>query len=349
MQALAGISRSISRALVQGVVQRSQSSSEAGVKSGAGAEEAEYKLLTAVSGFPKPGSNYNIDNILKGQIGDDAYFVARHVDDWGDDREGDAVRERLSPGPEQVPGAGQGRAGQHGQGNADVIGVADGVGGWRAYGVDPGQFSVNLMANCERLVMAGYFLSNQPSKLLAQGFREMQENKLPIIGSSTACLMMLSHSDLKLYTSNIGDSGFLVVRGGEVVHRSQEQQHYFNTPFQLSLPPTELQSEVLSDLPEQADRYEFSVEDGDVILVATDGIFDNVPDRLLVEEMDKVWLCKDEKRLQQCANSIALMARRLSRDPKFLSPFSVNALAAGLEAEGGKPDDITVLLATVSL
>jgi len=344
MQALAGLSRSISRALVQGVVQRSQSSSEAGVKTGAGADEAEYKLLTAVSGFPKPGSNYNIDNILKGQIGDDAYFVARHVDDWGCEEgcEGAGernVRERLSPPPEQPQATG----------NADVIGVADGVGGWRAYGVDPGQFSVNLMANCERLVMAGYFVSNQPSKLLAQGFREMQENKLPIIGSSTACLMMLSHTDLKLYTANIGDSGFLVVRQGEVVHRSQEQQHYFNTPFQLSLPPTDLQSEVLSDQPEQADRYEFSVEDGDVILVATDGIFDNVPDRLLVEEMDKVYQCKDEKRLQQCANSIALMARRLSRDPKFLSPFSVNALAAGLEAEGGKPDDITVLLATVML
>ena len=69
----------------------------------------------------------------------------------------------------------------------------------------------------------------------------MQENKQQIIGSSTACLMMLSHSgaemnwksgsnkyfftlkyfspDLKLYTTNIGDSGFLVVRRGEVVHR----------------------------------------------------------------------------------------------------------------------------------
>ena len=54
---------------------------------------------------------------------------------------------------------------------------------------------------------------------------------------------------------------------GEVVHRSQEQQHYFNTPFQLSLPPTHLQSQVLSDRPESADSYEFSVEDGDVILL----------------------------------------------------------------------------------
>jgi len=336
MQAIVGLSRGISRALVQGVVQRSQGSTEASQR--AGVDDADSRLVTAVSGFPKPGSNYNIDNILKGQIGDDAYFVARHVDEWNtSDFEVSSSVETPQVEPEQS------------KGNADVIGVADGVGGWRAYGVDPGLFSVNLMRNCERLVKAGYFVGSQPSKLLEQGFREMQENKQQIIGSSTACLMMLSHTDLKLYTTNIGDSGFLVVRSGEVVHRSQEQQHYFNTPFQLSLPPTELQSEVLADRPESADQYEFSVEDGDVILLATDGIFDNVPDRLLVEELAVVQHCKDELKLQQCANSIALMARKLSRDPKFLSPFSVNALAAGIEAEGGKPDDITVLLATVSL
>jgi protein phosphatase PTC7 len=45
---------------------------------------------------------------------------------------------------------------------------------------------------------------------------------------------MLSHDDCKIYTANIGDSGFLVVRRGKVVHRSQEQQHYFNTPFQVN-------------------------------------------------------------------------------------------------------------------
>lgn len=336
MQAIVGLSRGISRALVQGVVQRSQGSTEASQKPGS--EDADSRLVTAVSGFPKPGSKYNIDNILKGQIGDDAYFVARHVDEWASS-DFDVATSIGTPEAEVQPK----------KGNADVIGVADGVGGWRAYGVDPGQFSVNLMKNCERLVKAGYFVGNQPSSLLAQGFREMQENKHQIIGSSTACLMMLSHTDLMLYTTNIGDSGFLVVRSGEVVHRSQEQQHYFNTPFQLSLPPTELQSEVLADRPESADQYEFCVEDGDVILLATDGIFDNVPDRLLVEEMAVVQHCKDEIKIQQCANSIALIARKLSRDPKFLSPFSVNALAAGIEAEGGKPDDITVLLATVSL
>merc|ERR1719300_558041 len=40
------------------------------------------RLVTAVSGFPKASAAYNIDHILKGQIGDDAYFIARHLDDW---------------------------------------------------------------------------------------------------------------------------------------------------------------------------------------------------------------------------------------------------------------------------
>lgn len=103
--------------------------------------------------------------------------------------------------------------------SAEVIGVADGVGGWRAYGVDPGLFSLNLMKSCERLVKAGYFTGDQPAQLLASGFREMQESKRPIIGSSTACVAILNHADGKLYTANIGDSGFLVFRGGQVVHR----------------------------------------------------------------------------------------------------------------------------------
>lgn len=112
--------------------------------------------VTAVSGFPKPGSHYNIDNILKGQIGDDAYFVARHVDEW------------TTSDFEVATAIGTPQTESEKKGNADVIGVADGVGGWRAYGVDPGQFSVNLMKNCERLVKAGYFVGNQPSKLLEQ-------------------------------------------------------------------------------------------------------------------------------------------------------------------------------------
>lgn len=68
-----------------------------------------------------------------------------------------------------------------------------------------------------------------------------------ILGSSTACVIVLNKETSSIYAANIGDSGFVVVRKGEVVHRSSEQQHYFNTPFQLSLPPPGHSGLVLSD------------------------------------------------------------------------------------------------------
>jgi len=66
-------------------------------------------------------------------------------------------------------------------------------------------------------------------------------------GSCTACVVALHREQSAIYTANLGDSGFRVVRAGKVVHRSQEQQHYFNTPFQLAVAPSDMQGLVLSD------------------------------------------------------------------------------------------------------
>ena len=59
--------------------------------------------------------------------------------------------------------------------------------------------------------------------------------------------MALHREESAIYTANLGDSGFRVVRAGKIVHRSQEQQHYFNTPFQLAVAPSDMQGLVLSD------------------------------------------------------------------------------------------------------
>lgn len=77
--------------------------------------------------------------------------------------------------------------------------------------------------------------------------RENKWRSFLFLGSSTACIVVLDRTSHRLHTANLGDSGFLVVRGGEVVHRSDEQQHYFNTPFQLSIAPPEAEGVVLSD------------------------------------------------------------------------------------------------------
>ena len=53
-----------------------------------------HELTTAVSGFPKSkNGQYSIENILKGQIGDDAYFITRHVDDWNNNSSNEAKKE----------------------------------------------------------------------------------------------------------------------------------------------------------------------------------------------------------------------------------------------------------------
>lgn len=231
--------------------------------------------------------------------------------------------------------------------SGDVLGVADGVGGWRQYGVDPGTFSDALMRACERVVSAGAFRPHLPAQLLARAYSELMDSKEPIVGSSTACVVVLSRETGALHAANIGDSGFLLVRDGRVLLRSEEQQHYFNTPYQLSNAPPGQDGQVLSDRPEAARTSEMPVQDGDVIMLGTDGVFDNVPDAMLVKELSGLHGCADRDQLSAAANAIALMARRLAFDGSYMSPFAKNALTHGIDAVGGKPDDITVILATV--
>ncbi|CAG9865077.1 unnamed protein product [Phyllotreta striolata] len=269
----------------------------------------ESQLISAVCGFSK---ERQIQRLIKGQFGDDAWFSAKYK-------------------------------------TADVLGVADGVGGWRAYGIDPGEFSLQLMKTCERLVNLGLFTPTNPSELLAKSYCELLHHKKAILGSSTACVVILNRDNNTLYTANIGDSGFMVVRRGKVIRRSEEQQHYFNTPFQLSLPPPGYRQEVLSDRPDAALTDNIPVEDGDVILVATDGVFDNLPQSIIVNELIKVQGERCAGRLQMVANSLAWMARNLSFDETFISPFAESAFFNGINTIGGKPDDITVVLATVAI
>lgn len=86
--------------------------------------------------------------------------------------------------------------------------------------------------------------------------------------------------------------------------------------------------------PESADQSNFPVEDGDVILVATDGVFDNVPDLILITELVKLQGERDPNKIQCVANSIAWMARSLAFDSTFMSPFAENARRNGIHAVG---------------
>lgn len=66
-----------------------------------------------------------------------------------------------------------------------IEGVADGVGGWRDYGVDPSQFSGTLMKTCERLVKEGRFVPSNPVGVLTTSYYELLQNKVPLLGECT--------------------------------------------------------------------------------------------------------------------------------------------------------------------
>lgn len=97
---------------------------------------------------------------------------------------------------------------------------------------------------------------------------------------------------------------------------------------------------------------------GDVVLLATDGLFDNVFD----EEIIKI-LTDASKSTAEKAAVVAKTAYKHSIDPSYVSPFAMKereyfAFKLGLPTKdtgfpgrnrivGGKMDDITVVVATV--
>ncbi|XP_062093968.1 probable protein phosphatase 2C 55 [Humulus lupulus] len=86
-----------------------------------------------------------------------------------------------------------------------IIGVADGVGGWAKKGIDAREYARQLMLNS-----VNAFVNNttDPIGTLEQAF--MANAYADIQGSSTPCI--LRHNDGVLHAANVGDSGFMVFR-----------------------------------------------------------------------------------------------------------------------------------------
>jgi len=229
-----------------------------------------------------------------------------------------------------------------------VAGVADGVGGWKRYNIDSSKFSSTLMRLCSEIVQEGSFEPDRPDLIIEKAFKNLNITRPKPLGSSTACVLVVHQphgGPVALYSANLGDSGFLLLRDGAVVYRSTEQNHYFNAPFQLTVLPEKLGLEgVIMDGPEKAEVSKIELQPGDVILLATDGLWDNVPESLIVEVLSGT----KKESLQAAANSLALIARRLSHDEEYASPFAVKAEKHGISTVGGKPDDLVLILLHVS-
>jgi serine/threonine protein phosphatase PrpC len=94
------------------------------------------------------------------------------------------------------------------------------------------------------------------------------------------------------------------------------------------------------------------VRHNDIVVMATDGVFDNLYDDMITKECVVPHLSKsnDLARIQDAALCISSLAEVMGYDEKYESPFCKNAVKDGKSKRkylGGKADDITVIVAQV--
>ena len=148
----------------------------------------------------------------------------------------------------------------------------DGVGGWADEGIDSGLMTKELITHISEMYDKREF---ETLHTLLDDCVKKTVSK----GSTTAVMAEIPNdtpndpTKVKIKTLNLGDSGYLILRPQpknqttSVVFRSESQQHYFNCPFQVGNH---------SKLPTKSDLKEHIVDEKDIFVMATDGVWDNL-------------------------------------------------------------------------
>jgi protein phosphatase PTC7 len=217
----------------------------------------------------------------------------------------------------------------------DAVGVADGVGLWsQEKGINPALFAQTSMQGAANTAIAGSAM-----ELLVAGWNKVIADK--IVGSSTACIVLLDRERKEINAVNLGDSGLILVRNREIALRTEQQLHYFNCPFQMGF---DVDGDYLKfEKPQDGEQIRFTVEDNDILVLATDGLFDNVEERDIAEIVEN----HRSKSAEEIAKCIAEVGFEKSVDKSVDSPFAIQAKDNNFMWSGGIQDDITVVVGKI--
>lgn len=212
----------------------------------------------------------------------------------------------------------------------DLIAVADGVGGWPASTkANPSLYSRLLLDN-----IGTYLTSLEDPNNLDLGEDELesissadvlrrayQAMDPAVIGSTTVTMALLQSPFIHL--SLLGDCGFMIFRRNGILIRSEEQQHSFNYPYQLS-------SKRINSA-EDAIGLQVRVEPGDLVLLGSDGLFDNlfdddilklVTESSITEPIDCLVLESEDSQDSDNSNSHASSSSSFILKYRFHTPSS---------------------------
>ncbi|KAJ7449806.1 phosphatase 2C-like domain-containing protein [Mycena latifolia] len=249
------------------------------------------------------------------------------------------------------------------------LGVADGVGGWIDQGIDCSMFSQALMYYAHGHFENGWAgepefdptirppieappegVEMSPSECLQLAYRDILTDQSVEAGSSTACLLTLNSATGLLRSANLGDSGFCIIRSSSIFYNSSPQTHAFNTPRQLA----KLQGargrnqDSIRDSPKVAQQWDTRLRNGDIVILYSDGLADNVfpAEMLKICSLTMSGLESEAEQVQSLAAHLIHYARKCMFSYK-VSPFQLDARRHRKSYQGGKVDDVTVVVALV--
>jgi len=245
----------------------------------------------------------------------------------------------------------------------NTMGVADGVGcmvQFAQYGVNAAAYAAELMEHASQWLQADHTHEAGPESgpaERAKGAMSAAETTTQSYGASTIVVLVAEGGEIGV--ANLGDSGFMILRKGPqgfmVVEQSEEQQHSWNCPYQLTrLPPALAAKFPRLNLDSSSDCrvYTHLVRRGDLLLLFSDGLRDNLHDREILHIADcslsptfaeLTGMVDKATPPEVLAKALALAAHERSLDLTAKTPFSENARKHGYDCQGGKQDDITVV------
>ena len=249
------------------------------------------------------------------------------------------------------------------KGDINLLTLADGVGSWSQYGVNPKIFTRELLKSINaqfKLLNNSTIAEHDKRKvsfllyIISRAYENVQKTKKFIrLGSCTLVALSLNLKTLHLNSYVLGDSGFMIIRNNRIVYRSKDLLHGFNFPYQLAFMSDH------SNSPYDGFIRPFKLRVNDVIIIGSDGLFDNLYDEAIlyyVKNEVKYLSPKIQKGYTEASRRIAkqltIIAKRIGEiENEVSTPFSdeVNALQIlNHTVYNGKNDDTTVLAFIVS-
>lgn len=222
----------------------------------------------------------------------------------------------------------------------NFVGIADGVGGWNAVDTEPKINSAHMsrsLMNYIKQYSVHHNDQNSLHDLLEQAYNSVMQDESIDGGSSTVTILKFNLESNTLYTLDtlqLGDSSYAIIKNnktiafytqnGEQLECVPDRNVFHEVPFQLAKIPVRCNHiNPIQTNPREAILRHHELEENDIIIVASDGLWDNLVEDDFIDALN--YYFENNKG----DNNLNVMATYLISTARYYKK---------------KPDDITLII-----